>query len=36
MFYGLTPTKIKEFAFKYAVAKNIHHFSLEKKSCGKD
>lgn len=37
MFYGLTPSTIKQIAFEYAVAKKLrHNFNVEKKSCGKD
>lgn len=37
MFYGLTPSSIKQIAFEYAVANKIrHNFNPEKKTCGKD
>lgn len=37
MFYGLTPSKIKQLAFEYAIANQLrHNFNDEKKTCGKD
>lgn len=37
MFYELTPLKIEQIAYEYAIANGSRHsFNTEKKTCGKD
>lgn len=37
MYYGLTPKKIKQIAYDFAVSNNVkHNFNCEKKMCGKE